>query len=271
MRVKDLNAEERLALVALVDQVVHADGRLSDEEQDVVAFLSGEMGEDAWAVAHDRAAAGLQTREALLDLVDAVRRPDARSLILAMTAMVADADGRAEEEEALLEEVHARWTAPLDDDSSVDELPLGQTGGCTCGEVRYLVDSSRIAAVYCCHCLDCQRQSGSAFAMLAILPADALRITSGEPDEWERFSDTGNVCSLHFCPDCGGPLFDAEEGNALLRLRVGSLDESAGLDPVGHAWIVRARPWVSLGEDTVIFQRQQPGYGAFIDAWKARG
>ena len=62
-------------------------------------------------------------------------------------------------------------------------LPI--TGGCQCGAVRYAIAAAPLT-VYACHCTDCQRQSGSAFALSLIAPRDAVRITEGTPAVWER-------------------------------------------------------------------------------------
>ena len=80
-------------------------------------------------------------------------------------------------------------------------LPL--TGGCLCRAIRYEITALPLI-VYACHCTNCQRQSGSAFAMNMPVATDAFRITQGEPTAWRRITPSGAQTKSWFCPACAG-------------------------------------------------------------------
>ena len=63
-------------------------------------------------------------------------------------------------------------------------------GGCTCGKVRYRLSSAPMV-VHCCHCRSCQRESGTAFALNAVIEADRVELLSGEPERINTPSDSG--------------------------------------------------------------------------------
>jgi tellurite resistance protein len=109
MRVKQLNGDERVMLCALVQQIVAADGRLSEEEVDAMDFLSDEMGEEAWQRAFDTAFARVRGLRGLLRLAREVNRRPARELIHHMAVLVADSDGIAPEEQFILDAMSERW------------------------------------------------------------------------------------------------------------------------------------------------------------------
>src|ERR1700732_5279787 len=85
-------------------------------------------------------------------------------------------------------------------------LPL--SGGCQCGAVRYEVAAEPMT-VYACHCRDCQRQTGAAFALSMIVARDALRVTSGAPVDWLRsgaLTASGTPTHCMMCGACGSRL-----------------------------------------------------------------
>jgi len=82
-------------------------------------------------------------------------------------------------------------------------LPL--TGGCQCGRVRYQIRAEPLA-VYVCHCTECQRQSGSAFALSLAVARDALVVDKGAPAVWRREVEGGRMIDCMFCG--GGPYDD---------------------------------------------------------------
>ena len=78
------------------------------------------------------------------------------------------------------------------------------TGGCACGQVRYELTAAP-ARMLNCHCRDCQRASGSAFAAILIVPADGLRL-SGELRYHAATSERNTQIERGFCPTCGSPI-----------------------------------------------------------------
>ena len=75
-------------------------------------------------------------------------------------------------------------------------------GGCLCGAVRYECSGEPVFSLLC-HCRDCQRQSGSAYAAAVRVPAASFRVTRGEPKLYVKTGDSGNQVTRAFCPECG--------------------------------------------------------------------
>jgi len=120
-------------------------------------------------------------------------------------------------------------------------------GGCQCRQVRYRLDAEQVKTLCCCHCRDCQKQSGSAFGMSLILPRDAFVLEQGTLAVWEHRSARGSLKRALFCPRCGGRVFnDGGEERALVSVKAGSLDDTTALRPAGHLWMKRAQRWVVI-------------------------
>ena len=104
-------------------------------------------------------------------------------------------------------------------------------GGCACGAVRYRLTSAPMF-VHCCHCRDCQRQAGSAFAINALIEADRFTVLSGETAAFGMPTDSGRPHRIHRCTACGTALWSEYGGRAALRFaRVATLDDPAALTP----------------------------------------
>lgn len=94
------------------------------------------------------------------------------------------------------------------------KLPsLPMTGGCPCGAVRYEVASFPLL-LYTCNCTDCQKASGSAFALNMPVRASDLRILRGKASGWHHTSPKGVRVTSWFCADCGGRLYGERAGRA---------------------------------------------------------
>src|ERR1700757_5064688 len=78
----------------------------------------------------------------------------------------------------------------------------GLEGGCACGAVRYRLASGPMF-VHCCHCRDCQRQTGSAFVINALIETDRVELLSGDPKAVAVPTDSGLPHAIHRCPGCG--------------------------------------------------------------------
>ena len=150
-------------------------------------------------------------------------------------------------------------------------LPL--TGGCQCGAVRYEIGAAPLT-VYACHCADCQRQSGSAFALSLLAPRDAVRVTQGAPAVWERpgsQTTSGTPADCVFCLECGARLYNLPSRNrAVAVVKPGTLDDTSWLEPVGHIWTKSAQPWVMFEAGTLLYDGQPPDFAALSEAWQPR-
>ena len=119
------------------------------------------------------------------------------------------------------------------------------TGGCHCGAVRYEADVAP-AHVVICHCTDCQSLTGTAFRTTVGATRDAVRMTEGEARTYAKRGDSGRVRHMHFCGDCGSPLFTTGEGQdaATMGIRWGSIDQRDTLVPQGQIWRQSAVDWL---------------------------
>src|SRR5215813_8001024 len=84
-------------------------------------------------------------------------------------------------------------------------MKLPQTGGCQCGKIRYEI-SEEPRSIYTCHCLDCQRLTGTAFSLGIVVPETGFRLTGIEPRRLQRTADSGRVNTRLVCPDCGSSI-----------------------------------------------------------------
>ncbi|TMG73901.1 MAG: GFA family protein [Betaproteobacteria bacterium] len=125
-------------------------------------------------------------------------------------------------------------------------MPTPRTGGCLCGAIRYAI-SAPITELRACHCIDCQRASGSHGTVAAFIPRDGFKLTQGAPKHYAKKADSGRTLIRYFCGDCGSQLYSHRETTPeLLGVRAGTLDDSADLKISTHIWTKSARPWSHL-------------------------
>ena len=124
-------------------------------------------------------------------------------------------------------------------------------GGCTCRQVRYRMTSKPLF-VNCCHCRWCQRETGAAFALNAMIEADRVELLSGEPELVMTPSESGRGQKIWRCPTCRIAVWSNYGGacDAVRFVRVGSLDEPDRLPPDIHIFTASKQPWVVLPEGT---------------------
>ncbi|NKF22611.1 GFA family protein [Solimonas marina] len=132
-------------------------------------------------------------------------------------------------------------------------------GGCTCRAVRYRLDSAPLF-VHCCHCRWCQRETGSAFALNAMIEADRVTVMTGTPQTIHTPSLSGLGQHIARCPHCQLALWShyAGSGPCVRFVRVGTLDEPDRLPPDVHIFTASKQPWVILPPDT-------PAVSAYYD------
>lgn len=128
-------------------------------------------------------------------------------------------------------------------------------GGCDCRAVRYRM-LSRPLVVHCCHCRWCQRESGSAFALNAMIEADRV-VSLGEAPEWiDTPTESGAGQRIARCPHCKLAVWShyAGAGPVLSFVRVGTLDDPAQLPPDVHIFTASKQPWLALPPGTPSFE-----------------
>ena len=120
-------------------------------------------------------------------------------------------------------------------------------GGCTCGSVRYRLTSAPMF-VHCCHCHWCQRETGSAFALNAMIEAGRVTLLAGEPELVDTPSNSGNGQVIARCPKCRVAVWShySGAGDKVSFVRVGTLDEPDRLPPDIHIFTASKQPWVVL-------------------------
>ncbi len=134
----------------------------------------------------------------------------------------------------------------------------GFSGGCLCGAIRYEVGAEPIRMARC-HCDDCRRSTGAAFATNVFVPADALKIVQGEPAQYQHGTDSGATMTRMFCSVCGSQIFGFSSGGPETRaIRVGSIDDARFVKPSVEVYTSRALPCTTLGADTTHYPEGRP-------------
>jgi hypothetical protein len=125
-------------------------------------------------------------------------------------------------------------------------------GGCACGAVRYRLASEPMF-VHCCHCLNCQRQTGSAFVVNLLIEADRIEVLAGTPHAVDVPRDDGSAQRIFRCPACQVAVF-SEYGRKEVRfVRGGTLDDPTGITPDVHIFTRSKVGWVALPEGAPAF------------------
>ncbi|MGH1360453.1 MAG: GFA family protein [Burkholderiaceae bacterium] len=122
--------------------------------------------------------------------------------------------------------------------------PSSSQGGCLCGAVRYRL-TGQVRDIYQCHCVDCQRASGTGSSLNMPVASDRLEVIAGEPKVFSRQVDSGRTLHRFFCADCGSPLFNRRDNMPEVTvIKVGSLDQSDDSRIIMNIWTKSARPWM---------------------------
>jgi len=109
--------------------------------------------------------------------------------------------------------------------------------------------------VHCCHCLDCQRQTGSAFVLNAIIEADRIELVAGDPKPVAVPTDSGRPHDIHRCPACQTAMWSDYGGRPNYRfVRIGTLNDPTALAPDVHIFTRSKQPWVKLPEGARAFE-----------------
>ena len=128
-------------------------------------------------------------------------------------------------------------------------------GGCTCRKVRYRLTSEPIV-VHCCHCRWCQRETGTAFALNAVIEADRVELLGEAPERIDTPSQSGAGQAIFRCPTCKVAVWShyGGAGEAASFIRVGTLDDPDSCPPDVHIFTASKQPWVVLPEGAEAFE-----------------
>ena len=132
-------------------------------------------------------------------------------------------------------------------------MSVSREGGCACGAVRYRLTSDPLF-VHCCHCLNCQRQTGSAFVINLLIEAGRVEVLAGDPQPVDVPRDDGSEQRIFRCPTCQVAVF-SEYGRPEVRfVRGGTLDQPSGVTPDAHIYTRSKLSWVRLPDSVPAFE-----------------
>jgi hypothetical protein len=126
-------------------------------------------------------------------------------------------------------------------------------GGCSCGEVRYRLTSEPLFT-HCCHCLSCQRQTGSAFVINLLIEADRVELLAGAPQPVDVPRDDGSTQRIFRCPTCQVAVYSQYTLPEVLFVRGGTLDDPSRVAPDVHIYTRSKLSWVALPESVPAFE-----------------
>lgn len=123
---------------------------------------------------------------------------------------------------------------------------IERTASCRCGQLKAKVVGEPVR-VSVCHCLNCKKRSGSAFAVQARWPEDQVTI-EGESKSFVQVADSGNSAAFHFCPNCGSDVFYKNNGkfDGLVAIPLGAFDDPYFAAPKFSVWEKRKHDWVGI-------------------------
>lgn len=126
-----------------------------------------------------------------------------------------------------------------------------RVASCRCGQLSVTVTGDPVR-VSVCHCLNCKKRSGSAFAAQARWPAEQVTI-EGKSNNWVNVGESGNRATFHFCPECGSDVFYQVTGElaGLIAIPTGAFDDPFFLTPDYSVFEERKHDWVAIVGDTV--------------------
>ena len=127
-------------------------------------------------------------------------------------------------------------------------------GGCTCRAVRFRLNASPIY-VHCCHCRWCQRETGTSYALNALIESDRVELLQGAPEIVSTPTLSGRGQQIARCPVCRVAMWSnyGGRGDVIRFVRVGTLDEPDRWPPNVHIYTMSKQPWVVLPEGASAF------------------
>ena len=128
-----------------------------------------------------------------------------------------------------------------------------ESGGCLCGAIKYEFDKSNLISAHHCHCIDCQKSTGSGKSTILMLPAQAI-LMNGELKFYTSPTSSGRNMSRGFCEECGSPVLSfIKEMQEVNFLKAGSLDDSSWLKIDSNFYSSSAHSWSPIDDDILSF------------------
>lgn len=131
-----------------------------------------------------------------------------------------------------------------------------KAGGCDCGYIRYAIHIKPMF-VHCCHCTWCQRESGAAFAINAIIESTAVRLSNHQPVLVDTPTASGGGQRIARCPKCQVAVWSHYSGfnQSISFVKVGTLDEASSVPPDIHIFTQSKQTWFELPKNVPVFER----------------
>jgi hypothetical protein len=132
-------------------------------------------------------------------------------------------------------------------------------GGCACGAVRYRLKREPMIT-HCCHCSWCQRETGSAFVINAVIESTEVELLKAPPDIVLTPSNSGRGQLIARCPECHVAVWShyGSAGEAASFIRVGTLDDRGAITPDVHIFTSTRVAWVELNDGKPAFEEFYP-------------
>ena len=146
-------------------------------------------------------------------------------------------------------------------------LPL--TGGCPCETLRFAV-SAMPFLIFACHCRECQRWSGSAFALSMPVRREGFVLMRGTPKPWRHTGASGFESTYWFCGDCGARVF-AERADRpdIVTVRAGTLDDTLWVRPIAHINLASAQAWERIPNNAACFEAMPKDFASLAEPWQS--
>jgi len=132
-------------------------------------------------------------------------------------------------------------------------LDMPQEAACQCGRL-VIRCSGEPAGVSLCHCLDCQRRTGSVFGIAAFFAKEQVTIAKGSSTQFRRGSDSGSAVTFHFCGVCGSTIWwEPERLPSMIGVAIGAFADPDFPAPMQATWDKRQHRWLHLPEEIVSY------------------
>jgi len=133
-------------------------------------------------------------------------------------------------------------------------------GGCACGKVRYELRQPPLF-VHCCHCLNCQRQTGAAYAINMLIESHSVELRGREPEPVPVPRSGADPQQIYRCSVCRTAVWSTYGDKSVFFVRAGTLDDPSAVAPDVHIYTRSKLPWVTLPESV-------PTFSAYYDSQK---
>ena len=140
-------------------------------------------------------------------------------------------------------------------------------GRCLCGAICFRVTVEPVT-VYACHCTDCQRRTGSAFALSMIVRRSGVEVLQGTVAKYSAALPDGRTKSGSICAACGTRLWGEPKNSPFVVVQPGTLEQPTGLAPIAHQWVRSAQPWFVFPAGVKIYETQPDDPAEKVSLWR---